>query len=550
MMSRRTNYRLAALTLIAAAACGQEEADLSSEAVQLYDNLGSHHYEITTSVPDAQRYFDQGLRLLYAFNHAESARAFREAERLDPDCAMCPWGLALTLGPNINAGIEIENGAEAYEAIQRALANADNATPREQALMRALAERYGPDPSKDRAAHDSAYTRAMAAVAESYPDDIDTQVLYADALMNLSPWYYWEADGSPRSATGEIISRLTSAIESDPDHPGACHLFIHAEEAHDPRRAVDCAERLADLMPGAGHIVHMPGHIYIRVGRYWDAVEQNQHAVHADESYLEGPYVSQRGIYPQGYYPHNYHFMAFAASMAGNREIAVNAARNVADKLGPEITREIGWLESVTPVYHWTLVTFAQWDEILAEPLPSAERLFMRGQAYYARGIAFAATGRAPEAREALDSVTAIAASYAERRRVDQWIPDNHTALEIAGHSVAGEIALRGGDTASAVEHFRRAVELEDGLTYTEPPTWYYPMRQSLGKALLAAGRPSEAEAIYREELERFPDNGWSLYGLYLSLAEQGKTDEAEQVIEQFKLAWRSADIELSASRL
>ncbi len=522
----------------------------SGDAVPLYDNLGDLHHEISTRVPRAQAYFDQGLRLLYAFNHAESARAFREAERLDPSCAMCPWGVALAMGPNINAPMDAAAGAGAYAAAQRALAKVQSATPRERAYIQAMAARYAADAGADRPPLDSAYARAMAGIADAYPEDIDAQVLYADALMNLSPWNYWEADATPRPGTPEIISRLLHAMEKNPDHPGACHLYIHAEEAHDPTRAVDCAERLAQLMPGAGHLVHMPGHIYIRVGRYWDAVEQNKHAVHADEHYLEGPHVNRRGIYPQGYYPHNYHFMSFAASMAGNRQVAVYAARRVAEKLGPEVTTEIGWLEAVTPIVYWTLVTFGEWEEILAEPVPPADRLFMYGQAHYARGVASAATKRWAQAEEALDSVTAIATRFWEGRHGDQWVHDNAVALDIAREALAGEIALRRGDAETAVQRFAEAVKLQDGLTYTEPPTWYYPMRQSLGRALLAAGRAAEAERTYREDLDHFPENGWSLFGLYQSLMAQGRIDEATEVKRRLGTAWQHADIELTASRL
>jgi tetratricopeptide (TPR) repeat protein len=509
--------------------------------VPLYDNLGNLHHEITVRVPNSQAYFNQGLRLLYAFNHAESARAFREAERLDPSCAMCPWGIALALGPNINAAMDSAAGVEAYAAIQRALERSKNAAPSERAYIQAMAKRFVGDPMAERAPLDSAYAQAMAEVADAYGDDVDAQVLYADALMNLSPWNYWEADGSPRPGTREIVSRLLYGVEKNPDHPGACHLYIHAEEAHDPTMAIDCAERLAELMPGAGHLVHMPGHIYIRVGRYADAIEQNRHAVHADESYLEGPRVGKRGIYPQGYYPHNYHFMSFAASMAGNGETAIYAARRVAEKLGPEVTREIGWLEAVTPIVYWTLVTFGKWDEILAEPLPPSDRKFMLGQAYYARGVAYAARRRWVEAEEAMDSVTAIARGFPDG--------DNRIALEIAREVLAGELAMRRNDTDVAVDHFRSAVNLEDALTYNEPPTWYYPVRQSLGKALMAAGRAAEAERVYREDLDRFPENGWSLYGLHRSLLAQGRSKEAEAIEQRFTDAWRHADVELSASR-
>lgn len=546
-MYRTASAVLVAVALISSASCAAEGErgriqGASDEGVQpLYDNLGSLHHEITTSVPQAQSYFDQGLRLLYAFNHAESVRAFEEAERLDPSCAMCAWGAALASGPNINDPLDAERAEAAYAAIQRALNNVSNASKRERAFIEAIALRFAAEPTEDRASLDSAYAQAMAELAANYRGDLDAQVLYADALMNLSPWYYWTEDGAPRPATEEILARLEYAMTENPEHPGACHLYIHAQEAHDPYAAVECAERLATLMPGAGHVVHMPGHIYIRVGRYSDAIEANRHAVHADESYFEGPQVNRRGIYPQGYYPHNYHFMSFAASMAGQSETAIYGARKVAEKVGPEVAREVGWLEAITPVVYWTLVTFGQWDQILSEPLPPEDLRFSLAMAHYARGVAFAAKGEGADARAALDLVTEAAANFPEG--------DNKTALEIAQHSLAGEIDLRGGDPNGAIAHFGIAAELEDGLTYSEPPTWYYPVRQSLGTALLGAGRAEDAERVYREDLERFPDNGWSLYGLYSSLEEQGKAEEAEEVEARFQIAWQNADVTLTASR-
>jgi tetratricopeptide (TPR) repeat protein len=524
-----------------AAEVPSEIAVASPEDVPLYDNLGNLHREITTVEPSAQDYFDQGLRWLYAFNHAAAARSFAVAERLDPSCAMCAWGIALALSPNINAPMDSASGVEAYAAIQRARKKATQATEAEQALIEAMAQRFEPDPLAPRPALDSAYARAMAEVADTYREDLDAQVLYADALMNLSPWEYYDEEGAPRPDTPEILARLEYVMEKDPDHPGACHLFIHAVEANEPELAVFCAERLAALMPGAGHIVHMPGHIYIRVGRYNDAIEANRHAVHADESYLEGPHVSRRGIYPQGYYPHNYHFMGFAALMAGDSETAEYAARKVSEKVGPDMARQFQWLEAITPFVYWTLVTFGQWDEVLAEPLPPPDLRFTTGMAYYARGTALAAKGRYPEAEAALDTVDAVVAAFPEG--------DNRTALQIAAEALAGEIALRRDDAELAVRHFRTAVELEDDLTYNEPPTWYYPVRQSLGKALLEAGRPAEAEVVYREDLERFPLNGWSLFGLEQALRAQGKTAEADEVHTEFEEAWSHADVTLVASR-
>jgi tetratricopeptide (TPR) repeat protein len=532
--------RLGVLAVVALAAPA-----LRAQSPMLYDNLGGHHRPITTGVPRAQQFFDQGLRLLYAFNHAEAIRGFEEAERLDPACAMCAWGIALALGPNLNAAMEPGAAAAAWKAVKRALGRAAAASPVEQAVIGALAARYAERPPADRAPLDSAYARAMAEAARAFPDDGDVRVLAADALMNLSPWNYWEPDGKPRPETPRILSLLEGALAGAPDHPGACHLFIHAVEAREPARAVACAERLAALMPGAGHLVHMPAHIYIRVGRYADAIEANRHAVHADEAYLEGPAVRQRagggGVYASSYYPHNYHFLSFAAAMAGRAGTAIDAARKAAARLSADLVREVAWLEAVTPILYWTLVTFGRWDAILSEPLPPASHRFAYGQAYYARGVAFAAKGRWAEAAVALDTVRVLAAAFPEG--------DNRTALRIAAEALAGEIHLRRGEAGPAVSRFERARELEDGMAYTEPPTWYYPIRHSLGKALLAAGRPAEAERRYREDLERFPENGWSLLGLAQSLERQRRSEEAAAVRARFAAAWREADARLKGSR-
>ncbi|HEU4827984.1 MAG TPA: hypothetical protein VFT04_02200 [Gemmatimonadales bacterium] len=523
-----------------AAAQGAVEPE-DTAGVPLYRNLGSHGYGVMTQDALAQQYFDQGLRLFYGFNHGEAVRAFLEGERIDSSCAMCAWGAALALGPNINAGMEPEAGRVAYAAVRRALARADRVPPRERALIQALAERYAADPGAPRAALDSAYADAMTGVAARFPNDTEVQVLHADALMNLSPWNYWTAAGEPRPATPLILERLERALAANADHPGACHLFIHAVEASDPARAVPCAERLAALMPGAGHIVHMPGHIYVRVGRYLEAMEANRHALHADESYLEGPAASRRGIYAQGYYPHNHHFLSFAASMAGVSATAIDAARQTARTVGPELARSTPWLENVTPVVFTTLVTFGRWNDVLAEPLPPADLRYATGMAYYARGVAFAAKRRWAEAQASLDTVRAIAGSFPAG--------DNQTALRIAVEALNGEIALGRGRLPAAISAFRAAVALEDGIAYTEPPTWYYPMRHSLGKALLAAKRPLEAQQVYEEDLVRFPENGWSLRGLVLALEAQRKVGAARVARERLQRAWAGADVELVGSR-
>ena len=531
----------AALAVAAAPARGQSHAGHADGTVPLYDNLGNHHYEVTVRVPAAQRYFDQGMRLAWAFNHGEAIRAFAEGERLDPACAMCAWGIAFAYGPNINGGMDSASAVAAYAAVRRAQQRAGGVSERERALIGALAARYAAAPQPDRAALDTAWAEAMGKVADRNPADQEAQALHADALMNLSPWNYWTKDGQPRPATPVMLERLEHVLAANPSHPGACHLFIHAVEAAHPERAVPCAERLAALMPGAGHIVHMPGHIYIRVGRYLDAIAANEHAVHADESYLEGPAASRQGVYAQGYYPHNFHFMNFAASFAGMSNTAIRSARAVTATVGADVARAHPWLESVTPVVWQTYVTFGRWDAILAERLPPKDLRYLTGMAFYARGVAFAAKRRWAEARAALDTVSAVAANFAEG--------PNRTALRIGAEMLRGEIALRSGRHESALAAFRAGQALEDGLLYTEPPYWYYPVRQSLGKALLAAGRPAEAERAYREDLAQFPENGWSLFGLAQSLEAQGRPAEARAVRVRFDRAWRHADVRLRASR-
>ncbi len=539
-MIQRVAAFTVALSLSATAAMGQAHhtAAKPDMRVALFDNLGTLHYSVTTSSELAQRYFDQGLRLTYAFNHAEAVRAFEEAARLDPGCAMCHWGVALALGPNINAPMDSASGVKAYAAVQKALA-APRASERERALIKALVKRYALVPPADRARLDSAYARAMGEVVRRYPDDLEAATLYAEALMDLSPWNYWTKEGAPRPQTREILTQLERVLARNQNHPGACHYYIHAVEAAHPERAVACAERLEALMPGAGHLVHMPAHIYIRVGRWNEAIESNRHAVHTDETYI----ADQRpeGIYPIGYYPHNYHFLAFAAAMAGRGDEAIRAARSAAQKVPVEVARQVPELQGLLPYAHLALVTFGRWDEVLREPLPPADVPIASGLAHYARGVAQAAKGRWADAEAARGTVERIATSVPAGT--------GKTVLEIATHALAGEIAARRGRLDPAAGHFRAAMRLEDGLSYMEPPYWYYPIRHSLAAVLLKAGRAGEAERLYREDLKRFPENGWSLYGLAQSLRAQNKADAAADVERRLKQAWAHADVTLTASR-
>lgn len=522
-------------------------SESSGEPPPLYDGLGDHRREITTTSEQAQAYFDQGLRLQYAFNHAEAIRSYEAALAADPECAMCWWGIALAAGNNINAGMDEAGGRLAWEAAGKAEALAEDATAPERMLIEAIGVRYGPDPFENRAALDSAYAGAMERAAEAYPRDADILTLYAASLMNLSPWFYWEGpydDRTPRPGTRRIVSTLEDALEIDREHPGACHYLIHAVEAAYPERAVECADRLASLMPAAGHIVHMPGHIYIRVGRYRDAVEANRHAVHQDEAYIADQ--GQRSVYTGAYYPHNYHFMAFAATMAGMKEDALYAARTVSPKVPLDVARAVPFIQNAIVMPELTLLTFGEWEAVLDVPAPDASLELASVMHRYARGTALAALGRLDDARALLGELRSESRDAAREAGGDEAA---NPVLSIAAHALAGEIALRAGEPAAAGERFRQAARLEDGMVYEEPPLWYYPIRHSLGRALLEAGDAAGAERVYREDLTRFPENGWSLFGLAQSLEAQGRTAEAAEAREEFERAWRHSDVELTASR-
>jgi tetratricopeptide (TPR) repeat protein len=506
----------------------------------LYTDLGTHQKAVGTRVPEAQQYFDQGLRLVYGFNHAEAIRSFTRATQLDPACAMCWWGIAYSYGPHVNAGMDSASGVNAYQAAQKALSLSRKAMPWEQAYIRAVAARYAAVPPAERAKLDSAYARGMESVVRKYPNDLDAAALYAESLMDLRPWNYWTSGGQPYPGTEEILRQLERVIARSPEHPGACHYYIHAVEAVQPQLAVPCAERLARLMPGVGHMVHMPAHIYIRVGRYSDAAASNVHAIHSDETFIEGQ--KPVTVYSLAYYPHNIHFLAFASTMAGRSAQALEAARTLQSKVNLDAARGVPMLQEMVPYHVLTLTTFGRWDDILTEPLPPSDIRMPLAMAYYSRGVAHAAKGRLAEAETALDTVKAI----------DGATPADSpakTPVSIAVHALMAEIATRSGKLDEGIAHFREALKIEDAGLYFEPPKWYYPIRHSLGAALLKAGRPAEAEAVYREDLKRFPENGWSLFGLAAALKAQGKSSEAATVDQRFSKAWAAADVKLTASR-
>ncbi|GAB1545368.1 hypothetical protein NUACC21_80440 [Scytonema sp. NUACC21] len=521
--------------------------------VKLLDNLGNHHHPISTRSKLAQRYFDQGLILSYGFNHAMAARSFQEAARLDPNCAMCYWGLALVQGPNINAPMNPEAIPPASQALQKAIELSRNATPREKAYIQALAKRYSSQPVEDRKPLDIAYVNAMREVKQRYPDDLDAATLFGEALMDTMPWNYWTRDGKANPGTNELLSTLESILERNPNHPGALHLHIHAVEASSyPEGGVASADRLRDLVPAAGHLVHMPGHIYIRVGRYHDAVIANQKAIAADKNFMSETQCHTKGLYQLAYVPHNYHFLLAGAVMAGEGKLAIQTARETSEIADPKVMRQLGYgtLQHYYALPFYTLTKFGKWDEILKEPALAADLKYPNGVWHYARGMALTAKGQLKQAAEELDKVRAITADPA-LQKVTVWdINSSVSLMKIASEVLAGELAAKQKDYTQAIAHLKTAVSLEDNLRYDEPATWYSPVRQSLGAVLLEANRVTEAETVYREDLERYPENGWSLLGLAQSLTAQGKTKEAQSVQKRFEQAWKYADVKLVASRL
>ena len=509
-------------------------------------NLGAHVFPVTTSSDQAQLFINQGVNLSYGFNHAESGRSFREAARLDPDCPMAYWGQALVLGPNINAPMDPEAEPNAYEIAQKAVALRGKASGKEKALIQALATRYTGDPD-DRAAGDRAYAESMRKVAARFPDDLDIATLYAESMMDLRPWDYWMPDGTPYAGTEEIIALLESVMERNPKHPGALHLYIHLIEPTDqPERAEKAADALAPLAPGAGHLVHMPSHIYQRIGRFADAAAANERAVLADEDYITQ--CRAQGLYPMGYYPHNIHFLWFAATAEGRSQVAIESAHKVAAQISDEVLTEMPMLVGFRVVPYWALARFGKWEQVLDLPAPP-EDPFLTGAWHYVRGLAHVGMGDLPAAQRALGEVRRIATDPA----LDYVMFSPNTAARIfavAPDVLAGELAAARGEYDRAIAHFDRAVRLEDGLVYTEPTEWHYPPRHALGAVLLEAGRPAEAETVYWDDLEKFPENGWALFGLSKALRAQGKDEQADLIQARFHKIWARADVALTASRI
>lgn len=514
----------------------------------LRQDLGAHHMAITTSNKSAQQFFDQGLRLTYGFNHAEAVRAFQEVTRLDPKAAMGHWGVAYALGPTINSTMTASAERQALQAVKQARASAAGLSQRERDFIGALSYRYGEEAAEQRAKRDRTYADAMRVLATKYPNDPDAGTLFAESLMLLSPWDYWASDGQPRRHTAELVAALERALKTNPNHPGACHFYIHAVEASpQPERAVPCAERLASLMPGAGHLVHMPSHIFMRVGRYAEAVERNVQGVHVDQSTERDR--APGTTYATSYMPHNRHFLWAALAMDGRSREALRAATELAQSVSSAAASGNGAAstEAFTTTPLLTQVRFGQWDAVLQEAEPPSDRRYALGLWHYARGLAYVRRNQLDAADEERRLLGIVVDETPSDYRVDGQPATD--LLELTSQLLVAELAVARGYEDLAVRALADAATLEDSFGYQEPPAWPIPVRQVSGALLLSLGQAAQAETMYRADLRRYPNNGWSLLGLSQALAAQKKTDEAAAAEKRFRAAWTRADVTLPASR-
>lgn len=525
-----------------------DTAKLKHGKAPLIKGLGNLHYSITTRSKQAQRYFDQGLTLIYAFNHGEAARSFQQVIRLDSTAAMGWWGMAMVLGPNYNAALN----PSSLEEINHALANARkyylHATVKERSLITALMKRFPEEPVKDMGPFNAAYATAMKQVYEWFPNDVEIAVMYADALMNEHPWNLWLKDGSAQPWTATIEQLLERTLATYPNHPGAIHLYLHAVEAsRAAAKALPAARRLLNLLPAAGHLVHMPAHIFIRTGNYHEGVEATEKARLSDSSYISQ--CQSQGTYPLLYYPHNIHFLAACAFLEGNSQKAIEAAWGVSRHADRKYLAFSGTVQHYYIIPYYVLVQLGKWDDILALPVPGESLQYPRAIWHYARGMAFVSKGQLTEARQALKTLQAYAADESLRTLLVWETNSTLDLIGIAALTLEGELLSHERRYDEAIVLLQQAVETEDKLNYQEPPDWFFPVRHTLGDVLLQAKRYPEAEKVYREDLANLPENGWGLMGLFNSLRDQQKTTEAAAVKARFDKAWQWADITITGSR-
>ncbi|HSJ99267.1 MAG TPA: hypothetical protein VLC53_19485 [Myxococcota bacterium] len=545
-MQRLVALAVSTCFVLVLGSCRQGPGDERSalQPPRLFEGLGGIHQPISSQVPEAQQYFNQGLALTYGFNHEAAIDSFREAARLDPQCAICWWGVAYAWGPNINAPMGPQGAAEAWKAAQEAKRLARHASPAERAWIEALQTRYVEDPEAsagaERKALDRGYADAMRGLRRAQPENLHVAALFAESLMDLSPWNYWQDDGSPREHTEEVAESLAFVLEREPNHVGALHFWIHLYERFEPERAEAQADRLWQLAPSAGHLVHMPAHIYFRVGRYAESADVNERAAAADVAWFSWCRAPQ--AYAALYYPHNLHFLWASALAQGDFDGSITAARRLVAQIRDDQLRDFPFLEDFLTTPLLTFARFGEWDLVLGEPAPPAERRFQTALWHYARGLAFARTRDLAGAAEERAALAAIAVDP----QLGAMIFDTSggTAgerLGVARLHLDGEIAAARKDTGAAVEALEEAIEIQDAMPYAEPPPFYVPIRQVLGGVLLDANRAAAAEQVFREDLHRYPNNGWSLYGLAKSLEKQGKKAQAGWAQEGYRNAWARA---------
>src|SRR5687767_10791485 len=524
----------------------------SGKPAPLFEGMDKLHYPVTTKSEEAQKYFNQGLLLAYAFNHNEAARSFYHATRLDPSCAMCYWGYAYVLGPNYNAGMDPDNFSKAYNAIQTANKLSVNATAKEKALIAAMTARYATDTLEDRRPLDSNYMVLLKAVHRVYPEDVDIAAMYAESLMDLHPWDLWEQDGRSKPWTFEIVQAIEHAIELDPKHPGGHHFYIHAVEASpNPEKALASAKVFDDgLVPNAGHLVHMPSHIYINTGHYHLGSLANIRAVQLDSAYVTQCHA--QGAYPVAYYPHNYHFLAATATLEGKKEWALDAARKMSVQSNHQgmLVPVLATLQHYYSIPYFVMVKFGMWRDILKEEIPDTSLLYPRGVYHYARGMAYVGTNELEKAQKELDQLTVIGSEDTLKSLTIWGFNSMHQILQIAHKVLAGELAAKQKNYGESIRMLREAVAIEDQLLYQEPPDWFFSVRHYLGAELLAAKRNAEAITVYKEDLVTFPLNGWALYGLMKAYQANKEPEKARETEDKFKEAWAHADIKLTSTRI
>ena len=552
------NKALFFLTTLILLSCSDNQSLINVDEIvkkanaPLLKGLGNHSFKISSDIEGVQEYFDQGLIMAFAFNHAESVRSFKAAQRLDPNCAICFWGEALARGPNINvtsdgkAVMSPENRKEAFKAFKIAESLKESASLKERDFIEALKTRYNGNPKTSRVDLDLNYAKSMEDLYKKYPDDNDAASLYAEALMITMPWNYWAEDGNPKPDTVKVISTIERVLELDENHPLAIHLYIHAVEASsDPGRAEAAADRLGKLVPGAGHLVHMPSHIYWRVGRYKDASQANIEAAKVDEDYISQ--CNAQGFYPALYYPHNIHFLWAASTMEGKSELSIESALKVSNYVSEEQIRSVPFLEFFHTPPLLSYVRFGKWQEILVYKEPIKDFKYSRSIFHYAKSVAYAATGDIEKAKKHQKLIT----SFIDSSEVDLMVKAGHPTkqlIKIANNLALGSISMYQKDFLSAINNFEKAVLLQDNLPYTEPPFWYYPTRQTLGHVFLQSKKPHEAIKTFKKDLKDYPKNGWSYFGLHKAYEEIGDSINSKKSLEMFENLWEGSDIDVSSS--